>query len=288
MWILLVLAYGLIKGFREIFKKKAFKKTSVMEVLIGYTVISFLIVFVMAIPKYDEVIAIKPECMLLTAIKSFVIFVAWILSFRAIKKMPVSLYGVLDLSRVLFTTILGAIFLRETLTSYQIIGLMLVLVGLLMLNMKKESNSKARETKVKYIVMAIISCLLNSVSSTMDKILNHDMKMTSSMLQWWYMLFLVLMYLIYIMINKIKINWKNIITNPWIIALSIFFVFADKMLFIANSDGASKVTQMTLIKQSCCIITILGGKIFFKEKNILYKLLCAGIVISGIVISVMK
>ena len=35
-------------------------------------------------------------------IKSFVIFLAWIFSFIAIKKLPISLYGVLDLSRVIF------------------------------------------------------------------------------------------------------------------------------------------------------------------------------------------
>ena len=65
------------------------------------------------------------------------------------------------------------------------------------------------------------------------------------------------------------------------------FVIGDKALFIANRMPESRVTVMTLVKQSCCIVTILAGKFIFKEKNIAYKLVCAGIIITGIVIAVL-
>ena len=44
MWILLVLLYGLLKGGREIAKKKAMTKNTVMEVLFVYTLMSFVLV----------------------------------------------------------------------------------------------------------------------------------------------------------------------------------------------------------------------------------------------------
>ncbi len=47
--------------------------------------------------------------------------------------MPISLYGVLDLSRVLFATLLGVIVLQETLGMWQTTGLILVSFGLLLL-----------------------------------------------------------------------------------------------------------------------------------------------------------
>ena len=43
-WVLLVLLYGSLKGAREIFKKKAMVKSTVIEVLVMYTAISFVIV----------------------------------------------------------------------------------------------------------------------------------------------------------------------------------------------------------------------------------------------------
>ena len=66
--------------------------------------------------------------------------------------------------------------------------------------------------------------------------------------------------------------------------MAILFVIADKCLFVANGIEDSKVTVMTLIKQSGCIITILSGKFIFHEKNITHKLICASIIIIGIVI----
>lgn len=49
----------------------------------------------------------------------------------------------------------------------------------------------------------------------------------------------------------------------------------------------SRITVMTLIKQSGSLVTILAGKFIFKENNIAYKLICAGIIIIGIVIGVL-
>ena len=42
MWMLLVLLYGVLKGVREVVKKKALTKNTVMEVLFFYTLLAFL------------------------------------------------------------------------------------------------------------------------------------------------------------------------------------------------------------------------------------------------------
>ncbi len=305
MWIFQVLLYGLLKGTREIIKKKSLNRNSVMEVLFFYTLFAFLFVC----PDAGNAGGVDAKHMLVIAIKSFVIFLAWMCSFKAIKKMPISLYGILDLSRVLFATLLATVVLHETLTRNQIIGLVLVCAGLLMLKglnislpwrrTKEEQIGKeqigqeqAQKEVIKkekvapvLVLFAFASCLLNAVSGLLDKILMKDIN--SSQLQFWYMLFLVSFYLVYIIVTKTKIRVKTALKNPWIWLLAFLFVIADRSLFIANADPASKISVMTLIKQSGCIVTILGGKFVFHEKNIAYKLLCAGVVIAGIVIGVL-
>ena len=42
MWMLFVLNYGVLKGTREIVKKKSLQRSSVMEVLFFYTLFAFL------------------------------------------------------------------------------------------------------------------------------------------------------------------------------------------------------------------------------------------------------
>ncbi len=292
MWMLYTLFYGVLKGGREIVKKKAMGKSTVMEVLLMYT----LIAFIMVLPEIPGAGGLESRFYPLIALKSLLIFIAWICSFKALKKMPISLYGVLDLSRVLFATLLGVAVLRESMTLYQIIGLILVSSGLLLLKfkpilLKKEKEKETKENKGEtkevdspiYIIAAFISCILNALSGLMDKILMKDI--TSSQLQFWYMLFLLIYYFIYVVVTRTHIS-KTVFKNGWIYLLAFMFVLADKALFVANGYEASKVTIMTLLKQSGCIVTILGGKFIFKEKRVGYKLLCAGIIILGIVVAV--
>lgn len=283
-WVLLVLAYGLIKGLREIFKKKALGISSPIEVLFLYTLLSFLIVS----PEIRNAAGVPAGTLALIAVKSFAIFLAWMCGFNAINKMPVGLYSILDLARVLFSTLLGVIVIGEHMGIVEIISCLVVCVGLVLLRFcpgerKAEAGEKVAPI---FVVLTLISCFLNAVSGIFDKILMSGDNLTDGQLQFWYMLFLVVYYGAYILIRRPEFHLKASLKNGWIWILAILFVVADRFLFIANGYPDSKVTVMTLIKQSCCIVTIIGGYIVFKEKHILYKLMCAAIVIAGISLSV--
>lgn len=312
IWILLTLTYGLLKGGREISKKKAMDKNSVMEVLLVYTIIAFLIV----IPRFPHALGMAPRYYGLILIKSFSIFLAWILGFHALKHLPVSLYGVLDLSRVLLGTFFGVIVFHEVLMWNQMLGLALVAFGLLALKFKitgrksvtatesiassssdslpeeaseevqvSPSAAEAGRIPPKFVIMAFASCVFNSVSGLLDKILMKDIN--SSQMQFWYMFFLVVFYLIYVFVTKTKIR-KETLKNGWIWLMAIMFVIGDAALFIANADSSSRVTVMTVVKQSACFVTILGGKFVFHEKDIAYRMFCASIIVCGILLSVLQ
>lgn len=296
MWIFLVFVYGIIKGLREICKKKSLEKNSVTEVLLVYTFLSLLV----CTPQIPNAVGLTVNQYLWIALKSFVIFIAWIAGFKAIKKLPISLCGVLDLSRVLFASLLGVVVLGEKITFFKGIGLLFVSVGLLFLKFNpflkrdrmsnSESNSIAiteeqkKSSNTFFICLAFLSCILNAVSGLLDKILMKEMN--SSQLQFWYTFFLFVYYSIYALVRRVKINkgiWKNI----WVWFLAVGIIVMDKALFIANGYPESQITIMTMIKQSSVIIAILSGKFIFREKNILQKMICAAIIIIGILIGIM-
>ena len=240
MWIGLVCLYGVLKGVRDIIKKKAMEKNSAMEVLFFYTFISFLFVT----PSVKNALSIDFHYIGFVMIKSAIIFIAWICSFKAIKKLPIGFYGIMDMSRVIFATVLGVTVLGEVMTGHKIAGMALVLVGLLFVNAKGNG-------------------------------LGEDM------------FFMVILYLGYMIVTKTKIDFRTIYKNYWILILSVLFVIGDKALFIACSKQESTVVAMTLIKQCSVMITIIGGRIVFKEKRTLYKMVCAAVIIAGIVFAVM-
>ena len=287
LWIFLVLLYGILKGAREVLKKKALEKNSTIEVLFMYTLLSFLIV----LPDAGNAAGMELRFYFYIAVKSFVIFLAWMCSFKAIRKMPISLYGVLDLSRVMFATLLGVIVLHEVLSGYQVVGLLFVSAGLLLLKYRRHRGQRAETEQTSqgvglvYVVMAFASCMLNALSGLLDKILMRDI--SSAQLQFWYMLFLVLFYLLYILLTRTPVDLKSAVRNRWVWMLSILFVIADRALFIANGMPGSRITVMTLLKQAGCVVTILAGKYLFREKDTAHKMVCALIIIAGIVIGVM-
>lgn len=277
LWILYIVVYAFLKGSREGMKKAALKKSSSNEILFFYTLIGWIL----TLPFSSEVFALPLPLILCVLLKAAVVCFAWLCAFYALKTISVSLYGIMDLSRMVFSTLLAVLFLGERLTVNKSIGMLLVITGLVMVNMKK-SAEKTRTT-FPILLAALSNCFFNAVSGTMDKVLMQYM--SSSQLQFWFMLFMTLIYGLVIILRKEKISVKSLKTNYWIPLLSISLVLGDRFLFEANKDPESQVTLITVIKQSSVIVTTLTGWLIFKEKNILYKMMCALIVLSGIYVA---
>ncbi len=280
LWIVFTLIYGILKGAREPIKKSILNGIGVLPALFGYTFIGFL----MSVPFARDIFSFPPYLFFFICLKSAVLVFAWMLSFKGIRKIPVSVYGICDMSRVIFSTLLGVVFLSESLTLKGIISLALVALGLYFANQRKAAANEGYQ--LKYVWYILLSCFLNGISGILDKYVMATGQITSSAFQFWFMFTLSLFYFIYILIKKEKFEFKKTFTNPLVYILSFLLIFGDRIVFIANADPSSKVTIMTLLKQSSAVVTILLGKLIYKEKNILKKLACACIIIIGIVLSV--
>lgn len=279
LWILYIVIYALLKGSREGMKKAALKKSSSCEILFFYTLIGFIF----TLPFSLSALALEPIYIVYIFFKALVVCIAWLCAFHALNNISVSLYGIMDLSRMLFSTLLAIVVMNESLTANKAIGMCLVVIGLLLANLKKNTDSKGMTFPV--LIAALLNCFLNAVSGTMDKVLMQDMD--SSQLQFWFMLFMTLIYGAVIIIRKENISIKTLKTNYWIPLLSISLVVGDKLLFEANANPASQITLITVIKQSSVIVTTLTGWLIFKEKHILYKMMCALIVLGGIYVALL-
>ena len=183
---------------------------------------------------------------------------------------------------MIFSMLLGIIVLDETMTWPKAIGMVLVIVGLFLANLKKSGSSKG--VTVSILIAALLCCFFNAVSGTLDKILMQHME--SSQLQFWFMFFMTAIYGAILIVKKEKISLKTVKTNYWIPLMSLSLIIGDKFLFEANANPMSEVTLMTVIKQSSVIVTVMTGWLVFKEKHILYKLFCTAIVLSGVFIAI--
>ncbi len=280
LWIWLVLLYGLLRGTRDVIRKKAMEKSTMMEVLFFYTFLSFIFV------SYEGRTAFSIDYSIfgLVLLKSFMVFAAWLCSFSAIKKLPVSFFGVIEMSSVLFSTAMGVVFLGENLTLFRALGTLTVMFGLFMLNLKRQTADPNNVINFQYVSLALASCLFNAVSGVLDKVILQKNVITTGQLQFWFMLLMSVFYLIFLLASRTKIDFSCLWKNPYIIVMAVLFVLGDRALFKANTIPQSEVMIMTLLKRSSCFVTILGGALVFREKNIIYRTLCGLLILAGIVI----
>lgn len=185
----------------------------------------------------------------------------------------------IKISRIIFSVLLSCLFLGEKITIVTLIGMSIVICGLILVK-KATNKEEGKERSVKLIALLLISCFFSSISAIIDKkVLLH---ITSGQLQFWFLLFLTMYYWIILIIRKEKINFEKIKKNYWIPIAAIALVVGDRFLFIANENVDSKVIIMTMIKRLSVIISIILGKILFKEKDIIKKLLYSILIILGI------
>lgn len=274
-WILLTILYAIFVAIFESAKKKAVEKNSIYEVLANFSLIAFLLTFFIT----KDAFKIDYTYLPVIFFKASIIVIAWLLGVKVLEKMQISLYSMIKISRIIFSVLLSCLFLGEKITIVTLIGMSIVICGLILVN-KATNKEEGKERSVKLIALLLISCFFSSISAIIDKkVLLH---ITSGQLQFWFLLFLTMYYWIILIIRKEKINFEKIKKNYWIPIAAIALVVSDRFLFIANENVDSKVIIMTMIKRLSVIISIILGKILFKEKDIIKKLLYSILIILGI------
>ena len=278
-WIMFCVIYAVFSGIYNCAKKKAIERNTIYEVLAVFSTIAFLLVALIT----RDALAINFKYLLIIFVKSLIITISWIISLKAMEKMSLSIYGLINISKILFTIILSVIFLQEKLTLTLLLGAIIVIIGLLLVN-KISNQSSSKEAPLKFIILLLIACFFNAVSSMIDKkVLTH---INSGQLQFWFLFFLTILFWIVLLTRKQKVNSKALSNNYWIIISAVALIIGDRFLFIATKMPESKMSIITIINQLSVIETIILGKIMFKEKNIMKKLLCSILIIIGVVLIV--
>ena len=278
-WILLTIIYAVFVSINEVFKKKAIKINSIYEFLAYHCFFSFILCALIT----NDAFLIDYTFFPAIIIKSLIIVVAWILGVKAIEGLQLSIYGLVKITRILFSVLLSFLILGERFSTISIIGMGIVIIGLVLVNTRTD-NGPNRKNSYKIILLFMVSCFLSDLSAIIDK--KVLMYISSSQLQFWFMFFLAIFYWTILLIKGKKINTKKLTTNFWIPLSSVCLVFGDRLYFRATEIPSSKVAIMSILKQLSIVISIIFGGLIFHEKDIFKKLLYSLLIIAGAVITI--
>ena len=142
-WILLTILYSFFTALFESAKKKAVEKNSIYTVLTIFTTMSFFLILLTTKDAFN----INYNYVPIILIKSTIIVIAWILGLKAIEQMQISIYGIVKISRIIFSVILSCFILGETITIIGIIGMFIAIIGLVLVNCTANNNNSRKPNK---------------------------------------------------------------------------------------------------------------------------------------------
>ena len=279
LWVL----YSLISAFSwataDVFTKKISHEVDdnliVLSRFLYGTPFVLLILFFIIIPKIDS-----SFWLVLALILPFEVS-AWILYIKAIRLSPLSLVLPFLSLTPIFLVFTSFIILGELPTIIGFFGILLIVIGAYILNLK-ESNKDffgpfKFMLKERGIIYMIIVAFLFSINSNLGKIF----VLKSSLLFFTAIfmpitaipLFLIVYFTSRKKLIQIKTNFKSFFFVGLFFALMQIFNFLAIQLII--------VPYMISIKRTSSIFGVLYGKFMFKEKNIKQRFLGAAVMLIG-------
>lgn len=176
--------------------------------------------------------------------------------------------------------------LNTTLKKYEIIGMILLLIGTYILHLKqKQKISDPFKIFIKskghiYIVYALA---IFTITSLLDKILLKKYDMAPESFMAFQHIFLAIIFLI--IANKRIKNLKNTFENSGslLLILSIFTIIYRYTQILAVKSADSVALVLSIKRISVFFATVIGGRIF-KEHDLLRKSIATFIMITGTVL----
>lgn len=290
MWLYLAFLSAFFLGCYDISKKISVNGNAVIPVLFLNTLFCTLLLLpFLLISKFSQetlsgTLFFVPDISLKTHgfifIKSVIVLISWILSYFAVKHLPLTMTGPINATRPVMTLVGAMLFFGEQLNLYQWIGVLLTIVSFFLLSMSGK-NEGIRFTSNKWIIFMFLAAFTGAMSGLYDKFLMQRFSSTS--VQFWFnfyqciMMALILLILWYPKRKKnTRFKWK------WsIVLVSVFLTAADFVYFYALSDPEAMISIISMIRRSSVLVSFAGGVLFLHEKNLKAKALDLLLIIIG-------
>ncbi len=291
-WIAAGLVSAFFLGLYDVFKKRSVNGNAVIPVLFAgvcggaliwlpWIVFSFTDGFA-APHRFLVVDRLTPFEHLMILLKSTIVGASWILSYFALKHLPVSLATGIRATSPLWTLAGALLIFGENPNGQQWlgIGLTLVFFGLFSLAGRKEGIVFHRNG---WVGLMVLATLIGAGSSLYDKYLLSSYGFQPSTLQAYFSLYLVLVLAPFI--TGWKLRWwpRGEFEWRWSIPLiAVCLLIADFVYFSALKDPESMVSILACLRRSSALVAFGAGYLFFKERNYRAKTPCLLGILAGI------
>ncbi|MEN9580148.1 MAG: hypothetical protein RJA70_3157 [Pseudomonadota bacterium] len=292
-WLTLTLLSALALGFYDVSKKVAVNDNAVLPVLLlssmgGLAVL--LPVFALQSWAPDFAVAsgfvigeLTPSEHLLVLLKSAIVSLSWILSFFAVKHLPISIAAPVRASSPLFT-VLGAVLLfAERPGLQQWAGASVIFASYVALSIAGRAEG-VRFERNRWVLMLFAGTLVGAMSGLYDKVLLQQLRLDPTTLQFWFTAYNVLLQGVLVLLfwwpkrrELTRLSWR-----PSVFAVGALLVVADQLYFRALAVTGALVSVVSLTRRANVLISFPLGGLLFGEARLRQKGLIVLVTLLGV------
>jgi len=292
MWLYLSLVSALFLGFYDLGKKKAVEHNDLLPSVFFCTLWASLLLLPLTLiflfnPAWAKNFSINlsPQPFsihLAIALKSAIVGLSWLLSYSALKHLPLSVATPLRASAPLFTLLGAVLLLGEKLTLKQTCGILVLLLSYILYCAKK-SNHKQSFSYTWAIVMLLAS-LVGAVSAGYDKYLIQTRGIPPLFVLAFFLNYLTLLYglpLLYSQISGFNFSQKPKFKLIFFL-VGFLLVAADLCYMYALTHPSAQIAVVSALRRTNVLVSFGAGIIFLKEKPTPQMYLALGGILVGL------
>ncbi len=293
MWVYLGIVSAVFLGMYDVSRKHALRQNAVLPVLFLSTVFGALVMLPLVLLSRAE-----PEHLSLTGfyvpslawaghfhvlVKSLIVSLAWMLSYLALKNLPISIVSPVAAVGPVWTLLGAVIMFHEHPTALQYAGF-----GVMVLSYWWFSVIGSKEGILFYnnrwIAFTVLATMLGAASSMYDKLLLQQLAYPPMAVQAWFSIYVVPVLGVFVLLfwwpgrkRYTPFTWR------WSIALiGLMLLAADFVYFRALSYQGSLVAMLSSLRCAYIVISLFVGGLLFNEARLSTKTTAVGGILLGV------
>ncbi|MDR3328924.1 MAG: EamA family transporter [Prevotellaceae bacterium] len=296
MWITLSLISALLLGCYDAFKKESLRGNAVLPVLytaslVGALVFAPLLVVSKLHPDALSLLYMPPMTWhqhLLTFVKSSIVGASWVLSYYALRYLPITIAAPIHATAPLLTLLGAVLLLGESLKAAQWGGVAVTMAffGLFSYVGRAEKISFLRN---KWMLCLYLGTFLSAMSGLYDKYLLSSIGIPKNTMQAWFSIYVLVVLLPFLLLKWWPVRRANRFVFRWSIPLiGVFLAVADFVYFYALAQPTSLVAIVSALRRCSVMVPFLVGAVFFREQHIGRKFLILCGMLAGVAMIVLS
>lgn len=285
-WTAWILLSAVFLALYDVAKKASVRENAVLPVLLLSSSAGTL-AYMAALGGAGAILSaldIAPRQLVLIGIKSLVVGTSWVLTFSALRTLPVTIATPIRASAPAVVFIAAFFLYGERPAPVQGLGMLLVFVGYWAFGWagKHEGIDFFRSRAV---WLAVGGMFMSAVSSIWDKFILQKCAIPVETVQFWFQLGLVAMYACILLVGRLlrlggsRFEWR------WTIPLTgILLVGADWLYFHGLAIPDVPISAGSLLRRFSVAITFVLGAVVFRERNLRRKAVALAAILAGVIL----